>query len=267
MNLGEIKIKLIESGNFWSDGGAAMGVLPKTIWNKKVKTDNKNRIRLNLNLLLIRYKNQNILIDTGIGNKLTEKEKKIYKPSNFSLLEKLQNRGVNRTDVDYVILTHLHFDHAGGIVTNFNGNYELTFPNAEHLIQKDEWKIAKNPDILNKAAYNFKDNLSLLDKSPKLHLIDGDFKLKPGIRLIKTGGHTNGMQIVRIQKENKLIYYPGDIISSKFHLILPVTSAYDVSRYDTFVAKKQIINEVKKNNGSIILNHETGEKIVSADEI
>ena len=181
-----------------------MGVMPKILWQKLIKADGNNRIELALNLLLIRSENKNILIDTGLGNKITPKIQKIYSPSKFILLESLAKLGLTRNDIDFVVLTHLHFDHAGGVTSIINNNIELTFPNAIHIIQKKEWKIAKNPDELNKASYNFEEDLKLLEDIGNYKLIDGDFQLTKDVTLELTGGHSEGTQVVRIESENEL---------------------------------------------------------------
>ncbi|RLC52193.1 MAG: MBL fold metallo-hydrolase, partial [Candidatus Cloacimonadota bacterium] len=212
IKIGKLECDIVSAGSWKGDGGAIMGVMPKVLWQKIAAADEKNRVVLALNILLIRAEGKNILIDTGIGNKISDKIRKIYDASDFELIENLQKLGIERTDIDYVILTHLHFDHAGGIVTSLNGKTELTFPNAMHIIQKKEWQVAKDPDELNRASYNFKDDLTLLEKSGSYKLVNGSYELVPGITVEFTGGHSEGMQVVRLESEGKLAYYAGDII-------------------------------------------------------
>lgn len=239
----DIKIVDFLSGYFMSDGGAAMGVLPKAIWQKKMDVDEKNRIKFSLRHLLIEINNKKIIIDTGIGNRLSDKEIKIYQPSPFTLISELKKHNIERDEIDYVIMTHLHFDHAGGIISHIDGEDQLTFPNAEYIIQKDEWEMAKNPDELNKAAYNFDKHLSMLENRGKIIFFDNDFTIENKIKVVKVGGHTIGMSIVEIMLENEKWIFAGDNIPNHFHLSLPVISAYDISRNDTFVSKKNIFNE------------------------
>ena len=233
-----------------------MGVLPKAIWKKFLETDKKNRIKLALNLLLIRTKGKNILIDTGIGNKITKKIKKIFNPSEFVLLQNLSKLNVAREDINFVVLTHLHFDHAGGVTSFIDSRKELTFPNAIHIIQKKEWETAKNPDELNKASYNFEEDLKLLEETGNYKLVDNNYQLTDEITLELTGGHSEGMQVVRIKSNGELGYFPGDIIPQETHRHLSVTSAYDICRKDTFQAKKKILQEINKYKGIIFLNHD-----------
>ncbi|HNX00367.1 MAG TPA: MBL fold metallo-hydrolase [Candidatus Cloacimonadota bacterium] len=262
MKLGRIEISPVSAGYYWSDGGAAFGALPKVLWNKTVEADEKNRIRFQLSLLLIRADGRNILIDTGCGNHLNEKQIKIYSPSEFILFQELDKLGLSRYDITDVILTHLHFDHAGGVISIIDGKRELTFPNAIHHIQRKEWNMAENPDELNQAAYMFEEQLSLLASLGKYRLIDGLDNLTPEIQLRLTGGHTVGTQVVCMESEGEFAVYAGDIIPSQPHLSLPVISAYDVSREDTFRAKKSLLSEIRSKNGILLLNHDAIEFVI-----
>jgi len=239
-----------------------MGVLPKSLWQKFLETDEKNRIQFALNLLLIQVNEKNILVDTGIGNKITDKNRKIYNPSEFVLLDNLEQIEVSRFDINFVILTHLHFDHAGGIVSIFNEKKELTFPNAVHIFQEKEWEMAKNPDELNKPGYNFKDDLRLLEESGKFQTIDGDYELFQEIKLGLVGGHSEGSQIVRIESEGQLAYYAGDIICFESHLHPGISTTYDICRKQTFKTKMQILDELKERKGILFFDHDMKKKFV-----
>jgi glyoxylase-like metal-dependent hydrolase (beta-lactamase superfamily II) len=257
INFGNFKYFNIDGGYYFSDAGAAMGVFPRALWENKIDLDSKYRMKFNLNLGLIVTESTKILIDTGIGNRISEKEKKIYNPSDYRLFDSLKSLNIKPEEINYVVLTHLHFDHAGGIVSTLNGEDKLTFPNAIHLIQKEEWETAKSPDELNKAAYNFKKHLALLESKGNYKLIDGDEEIIPGVKLIKAGGHSNGCQIVKMQNEETIAYYAGDIIPSEMHIALGITSSYDVCRKETVKYKKLILEELVKFNGFLILNHDS----------
>jgi glyoxylase-like metal-dependent hydrolase (beta-lactamase superfamily II) len=259
MKLGQIELTLVSAGHYWSDGGAAFGALPKALWNKTIEADEKNRICFELNLLLIRADSRNILVDTGCGNHLSEKQMKIYNPSEFTLFAELEKLGLSRFDITDVILTHLHFDHAGGVVSEIDGELQLSFPHAVHYIQETEWEMAKHPDELNQAAYEFEEQLSILESEGKYELVNGNYELIPEITLKLTGGHTVGTQIVVCESDNDFAIYAGDIVPSLPHLALPVISAYDVSREDTFRAKKAILTEIRQKKGYLLLNHDSGE--------
>ncbi|MDD2332558.1 MAG: MBL fold metallo-hydrolase, partial [Candidatus Cloacimonetes bacterium] len=186
------------AGYYWSDAGALMGVLPYAIWSTKIQFDERRRFQMALNLLVIKHHERIILVDTGLGNKITDRLRKIYNPSEFLLPTSLAELGIRDNDVTDVIMTHLHFDHAGGIVTGFADQDRLTFPKARYWIQAAEWQIAKHPEGLNRAAYNFKDQLSLLEAEGNIELLDGDREIYPGLNLRLVGGHTFGSQIVEL---------------------------------------------------------------------
>lgn len=251
------RVEFISAGYYWSDAGAAMGVLPRAIWDKKIQTDDKFRLRMELNCLYFESKDKKFLVDTGIGNRVSEKQKKIYNPSEYMLFYELDKLGINPVDIDIVVLTHLHFDHAGGLIfLNERGEMGLSFPNAEHYIQEREWQTAKYPDELNQAAYNFQENLALLESNGKVQLINGDCQIDENVKIVLTGGHSEGCQILELETEQGLMIYAGDIIPSQMHINLPVISAYDVSRKDTFTAKKRILDVLAENKGTLILNHD-----------
>jgi glyoxylase-like metal-dependent hydrolase (beta-lactamase superfamily II) len=242
----------INAGYYSTDAGAALGVLPRAIWEKRISVDEKHRQKIRINLLLIKTGDKLILIDTGIGNKLNDKKKKIYNYTDFLLPASLQEVGFSRFEITDVILTHLHFDHAGGIISIFDDRPKLTFPNATHWIQKSEWEMAKHPDELNVAAYDFPNDLALLEQEGKMRLIDGKHFITEEIELTKVGGHTVGFQIVALNFDDKKAIFAGDIIPSQDHLPLPIISAYDLSRNDTFLAKKMII----ESNSRIYFSHD-----------
>ena len=247
----------ILAGYYWSDCGAFMGVLPYPLWHKKTFVDQRQRRKLNLNLLLIQSGKRNILIDTGLGNHLTDKQKDIYQPSEFLLPYSLAKWELKDTDITDVIMTHLHFDHAGGIITDFGPNNALTFPNAHYWIQKSEWEMAKNPDELNHSAYQFEQQLALLEKRGNITLLEGNAEIEKGILLFLVGGHTVGSQTVAIDFGTTYYLYAGDIIPTLFHTSMAVTSAYDVNRMQTAAAKKMIYSQLQEHNGTLILCHDT----------
>ncbi len=252
-----MKLELVSAGHYWTDAGAFMGVLPYFIWHDKVSTDGRQRLKMNLNLLLIRTEGRNILVDTGIGNRLNKRRKEIYNPSEFGLSASLQTLGLNTDDITDVVLTHLHFDHAGGVVSEVEGKDILTFPNAVHHIQRKEWEIARHPDKLNAAAYQFEHQLSLLDKEGRINLLDGDTQIAPNVFARLVGGHTLGMQIVEVLIDEVPHIYAGDIIPTRFHLPYAITSSYDVSRRDSFSAKQMIYDRLIAGNGFLLLDHDT----------
>lgn len=260
-------IHKVNAGSYWSDGGAFMGVLPWTLWNKKTQVDERRRQKLELNLLLVMLPGRNILVDTGLGNRLSDKQIEIFQPSEFLLPIALQELGLVDTDITDVVMTHLHFDHAGGIVTGFGSHDALSFPNAKYWIQQSEWDMAKAPDDLNRAAYSFEHQLSLLEAEGKVELIEGELEIAPGVTLIRTGGHTVGSQIVQVDVEDGFYIYAGDIIPTYFHTSPVVTSAYDVARKETFAAKQMIYKKLKEHNGVLLLDHDLSKWEIPISEL
>jgi glyoxylase-like metal-dependent hydrolase (beta-lactamase superfamily II) len=252
-----VKLSLVSAGHYWTDAGAFFGVLPYFIWHDKVATDERQRLQMNLNLLLIQTDDRNILVDTGIGNRLNKRRSEIYNPSLFELPTSLKTHGLETSDITDVILTHLHFDHAGGVVSSKDGEDFLTFPDALYHVQRSEWDMAKNPDKLNKAAYQFDHQLVLLESAGKLNLLDGDTEIAPDVWVRLTGGHTVGMQIVEVLIDKVPYIYAGDIIPTRFHLPLAITSSYDICRDASFAAKQMIYDKLTQGNGFLLLDHDT----------
>lgn len=247
------KVNSFLSGYFYSDAGAAMGVLPKAIWQKKIEVDSANRMKTALRHLLIQTNDKTVLIDSGIGNTYSEKEQKIFKPTKYQMIEELHKMGVSRFDIDFVVFTHLHFDHFGGVVANIDGKIEITFPNAVHVVQADEWQTALEPDELNKAAYNLQSSLKILQEKGEVYLFDEKFNLDESIEIFKVGGHSVGSTAVMLNVDKQKWCFAGDIIANSYMLSLPITSAYDVSRIQTYQAKKKIIHEADL----IVFNHDS----------
>jgi glyoxylase-like metal-dependent hydrolase (beta-lactamase superfamily II) len=262
-----MKLSLVSAGHYWTDAGAFFGVLPWYIWHDKVETDDRQRLRMNLNLLLIQTEGRNILVDTGVGNRLNKRRREIYNPSEFELPASLAALGLSTQDITDVIMTHLHFDHAGGAVSEIGGEDVLTFPEAVWHIQKTEWDMAKNPDKLNKAAYQFEHQLSLLDRIGRLRFYESEAMIAPEVRIIPVGGHTVGMQIVECSHDGRPYIYAGDIIPTRFHLPLAITSSYDVCREASYQAKQMIYDKLTRGNGFLLLDHDTASWQLPIEEI
>ncbi|MFH1423258.1 MAG: MBL fold metallo-hydrolase [Planctomycetota bacterium] len=241
MLFGKHELFTISDGTFKLDGGAMFGIVPKPLWNKLSPADSRNRITLALNCLLVRTGiGKNILIDTGLGTRYDEKSNDIYDINrNPGLEENLKFVGVKPEDIDFVILTHLHFDHCGGNVKlDSNGNLIPAFPNAKYIIQKKEWEDALNPNERTRGSYR-EDDLLPIEKAGQLQLIDGDCEVLPCIRTAVTGGHTRGHQVVIIESEGRHCIFWGDLIPTSGHINLPYVMSYDILPLDTIKEKKK----------------------------
>lgn len=262
MKLGEIEIFSLVENRFKIDGGAMFGVVSKVIWEKLVHCDEKNRVDLDVNLLLVKTKDKNILIDTGIGDALTDRMRKIYgmeKKSNLS--EGLAMFGVKPEDIDVVVLTHLHLDHAGGVVRfNEKGEKVPSFPNAKHIVQSQEWNDAMVPDERTMATY-FPENFLILKNFQLLELVDGEKEIEPGVKVIPTGGHTRAHQAVLIESQNETILCPGDIIPTQNHVKIPYVASVDLYPLETMEVKKEFLERCLNDGWSVAFDHDTELKL------
>ena len=194
------KIQVIETGSFKLDGGAMMGSVPKVLWQETNPPDKFNRINLSMRCLLLDNGKDIILIETGIGNKNSQKFIDMFaiNQSNFPLQDKLNNYGYNVNDITHVILTHLHFDHAGG-ATYLDGDKSIpTFPNAEYIISKSNWDAAIIPNPKDRASY-LKENFIPIKDSGQLRLVNDNCQIMDSIYGLSFYGHTTGQQLIKIK--------------------------------------------------------------------
>ncbi len=262
LKLGDIEVYSIVENSFKIDGGAMFGVVPKVIWERLMAPDERNMITLDLNLLLVKSDGKNILIDTGMGNTLNEKQKKMYGVERESNLEKsFSDMGLTKEDINFVILSHLHFDHAGGIVgINPEGKRIPRFSNARYIIQAEEWKYALQPDERTRATYMV-ENFKTLEESGRVDLVNGEEEIVPGIKVKRAGGHTKGLQVVFIQGGGETIVYPSDIIPTVSHLRVPYVAGVDIYPLEVMEVKRKLINDCLQNNLMIAFDHEIDPKI------
>ena len=213
------KIKIIESGTFKLDGGAMMGSVPKILWEKTNPCDELNRIDLSMRCLLLDNGKDVVLIEAGIGNKNNEKFMKMFSvcQSTFPLKDELKKYGYELTDVTHVILTHLHFDHAGG-ATCFDGEAIIpTFPNAEYIISRTNWEAGIKPNPKDRASYLIENFLSIKE-SNQLTLVEDNQKIMDSIEGLAFYGHTTGQQLIKITVDNDSLIFCSDLIPLKSHL-------------------------------------------------
>lgn len=244
LQIGDVEIFWLNGGEFELDGGTMFGAVPKVLWAKRFPADEENYIKLLNAPLLIRASGRLIVVDSGLGNKLKDKQKEIFRVTRrWSIEEDLSAIGLRREDIDTVILTHCDFDHAGGIVMNGPaGSPELTFANAVHYVQEKEWQDVGEPNIRSAHTY-WEENFHGLENSGKLELVAGNSEVAPGVTVELTGGHTRGHQIVRVTSGNHCAVHLADLLPTHIHSNPLWIMAYDNFPLQVVELKKRIVTE------------------------
>jgi len=256
MKFGNYECTSIELGYFLLDAGTMFGIVPKVLWEKQIPADAKNRMQMNMRGLLIRGNGKTILVDVGIGAKLTPKGKTIWAFEEEETMDAvLAQQGLTPAEITDVIITHLHFDHVGGATYIKNGKLTPTFPNADYHIQKTQWETAMNPHPRDRNSFppiNFKS----LKEAGVLTLSDGPGELSDGIDLIVTHGHTAGQQHPLIKGENTSLFYCADLIPTSAHLPLSWIMAYDNLPMTIMEEKHAILERAYKENWILFFEHD-----------
>jgi glyoxylase-like metal-dependent hydrolase (beta-lactamase superfamily II) len=267
LRVGDCELFRLNGGRFELDGGAMFGVVPKILWQKKYSADNENYVPLVADPLLIRTPDTLVLIETGLGNKLTEKQKKIFRmQKTWSVVEDMEHSGIRREEIEFVILTHYDFDHAGGVITEEeNGELALTFPRAHHVIQQQEWEDVLHP---NKRSINtyWPVNFEKLRDSRQIRLVGGEEEIVPGIKVIRTGGHTRGHQIVRIESGGETALHLGDLLPTHIHFNPLWIMAYDNFPLDSVRQKEEWETKGLQENAWFTFYHDPFMQACKFDE-
>ena len=253
----------IETGNFKLDGGAMFGVVPKTLWEKTNPADNHNLIDMSMRSMLIEDGDRLILIDTGTGNKQSDKFFGYYYFfGNFSLDTSLAKHGFHRDDITDVFLTHLHFDHCGGAIqwNKDRTGYEPAFKNAKYWSNKNHWQWAVEPNIREKASF-LKENINPIEASGQLNFVDlpsTDFLQNSalGFDILLADGHTEKQMIPHIQYQGKTLVFMADLLPTVGHIPLPYVMGYDTRPLLTMDEKAKFLNKAADNNYFLFLEHD-----------
>lgn len=257
LTLGSLELTPIVDGYFALDGGAMFGVVPKPLWEKLAPPDARNRIRLAMRAWLVRGAGPVILIDAGAGDKLDAKAADIYALDRTRHLDHaLADAGLGASDIDLVIASHLHFDHAGGFTArDADGTVRPRFPRARYAVRRGEWDDANAPHERNRASY-FAENYRPLADAGVLDLNDEDQELAPGVRVRRTGGHTMHHQIVEIRSEGRTAIFAADLLPTAAHVPLPYIMGYDLYPMDTLAFKRTFLREAVDGEHLILFEHD-----------
>jgi glyoxylase-like metal-dependent hydrolase (beta-lactamase superfamily II) len=238
LTLGDFELSIFSDGTYPLDGGAFFGVIPKIMWSRKAVADEKNYVQAGLNSLLIRTGKQNVLVETGMGNKLSERMVKFYgQPA--QLLSNLAAAGISPEDIDIVINTHLHFDHCGwNTIRDKDGKIVPTFPRAKYYAPEGEWQYARKPSDRDAISY-IPDNYDPLVQSGQMTLLKGGEEILPGISVKTFPGHTASMQAVIVSNGGQTACYISDLIPTTAHIDLTWGMGFDLYPLQTIESKKQ----------------------------
>ena len=239
------------------------GVVPKPLWSRSHPADDQNRIQMVTRCLLVRGEGRVVLVDTGMGAGWSDKERDIYaiENGNRSIMSSLSSLGVSASSVTDVILTHLHFDHAGGAVTRAEGRLAPAFPNATYHVQRDQLSWALAPTLKDRRSYRADDFIPL-QKEERLALAGGEAEILPGIRVVPTQGHTIGHQVVRIGEGAGSVLYCGDLIPTAAHVPEPWVMGYDLYPVTTMKEKHALLDRAAGEKWILVLEHDPSRQAV-----
>lgn len=259
----------IETGHFKLDGGAMFGVVPKSLWNKTNPADANNMIDIAATSLLIENGNQLILIDTGLGNKQSDKFFSYYhRWGDFNLEDSLKKHGFHKDDITDVFMTHLHFDHCGGSVewNKDKTGYQTAFKNAKYWTNKEHWKWATEPNAREKASF-LKENLLPMQEVGQLHFLERTeqrhFYKELGFEVLFVDGHTDKQMIPIIDYKGTKLVFMADLLPTAGHVPLPFVMGYDTRPLLTLDEKKKFLDEACANNYYLFLEHDAHNEIIS----
>ncbi|MEY8191526.1 MBL fold metallo-hydrolase [Peribacillus simplex] len=255
MQIGEIKLTWLNGGVTHLDGGAMFGVVPKPLWAKKYSVNENNQIELRTDPILVQANGLNMLIDSGIGNgKLNDKQKRNFGVTEESnLVEDLGRLGIQPNDIDYILMTHLHFDHACGLTKREGETWVPVFERAEIITTQTEWVEMKNPNIRSKSTYwaeNWEAVASLVRP------FESEQEITDGIKMIHTGGHSDGHAIIIIEDGGDRLIHMADIMPTHAHANVLWVLAYDDYPMTSIEAKEKWMKSGLQNGSWYSFYHD-----------
>jgi glyoxylase-like metal-dependent hydrolase (beta-lactamase superfamily II) len=246
----------VSDGFLGLDGGAMFGIVPKPLWERRMAADARNRVRLGMRPLVVRTGQHTVLIDAGIGDKMSAKEQDIYAIDRTASLEtSLASAGIATTDIDVVIATHLHFDHVGGLTRREGDRLVPTFPGARHVIRQGEWEDATHPHERNRGSY-IADNFVPLADAGIVDFKTRDEEIVPGLTMLRTGGHTQHHTIIKIESGGRTAVFTADLLPTTSHLEPAWVTGYDLYPVDSLMYKKAFVREAIAREYVIFFEHD-----------
>jgi glyoxylase-like metal-dependent hydrolase (beta-lactamase superfamily II) len=255
--LGDFELHAVSDGTFKLDGGAMFGIVPKPVWERVMPADEKNRILLSLTCLLVKTGKKNVLIDTGLGEKHDPKFLELYAVDRTrNLKHRLAELRVRMEEIDYVILSHLHFDHAGGLtVRAMTGDLVPNFPNAQVLVQQGTWEEAIEPNPRTAGSYR-RDDFAPLRIMGKVKLLQGDYEVVPGVWIRPTGGHVRHHQSVEIKSGGKTAFFWADLMPTTAHIKPAWTMGYDLFPHEVALLREKLLERAVKEEWVNVFEHD-----------
>ena len=258
MKFGDYRVEIVPDCEFRLDGGAMFGVVPRNLWSRTFPPDEQNRIRMNMNCVFIDTGSERVLIETGIGDKWSEKHVAMYGIDRKRSLDKSLQAiaGVNANEITIVINTHLHFDHAGGNSKHDeSGTLVPSFPNARYFISRAEYEHAESPSDRDRASY-LVDNWRPLKESGQIELKDADYEVVPGLSMQTHAGHNRSMQCWRLDRGGQTLFGFADLVPTRAHVPLAWIMGYDLYPVETLEAKKRLLPQAARDGWACLFYHD-----------
>lgn len=262
--LGRLRIHALEAGTQRLDGGAMFGVVPKPLWERRIPADERNRIPLALRCLLVETPDALVLIETGLGNKENDRFRDIYGVDNAAADPDLPDRlheaigvaGFAPDQVEVVINTHLHFDHAGGnTFRDAEAQVRLAFPRARYVVQRGEWEYAHHTNERTQASY-LPDNFEPVNAAGRWDFVEGEAEVIPGVSVLPTPGHCPFHQSVLVRSQGEVACFVADLVPTMAHLPLPWIMAYDVEPLRTLESKRALLRRAAEERWLLVSVHD-----------
>jgi glyoxylase-like metal-dependent hydrolase (beta-lactamase superfamily II) len=257
-HVGDLEIHALSDGTFALDGGAMFGVVPRVLWERHLPPDALHRVGLGLNCLLVRAADgQHVLCDTGLGDRWDDgARERLALDGGGRVVGELATLGLAPEDVDVVVLSHLHFDHAGGAVRRgADGALAPTFPRARHVVQAAEWREARSPHERHRASYRPDDFLPL-ESAGVLELVEGTIDVAPGVRVSHAPGHCPGLQVVTVESAGETLVFPSDLLPTRAHLRPTWHMGFDLDARATVDAKTALLAQVAAGDWIVAFDHD-----------